>query len=62
MTCRWTKRLKGKAKFIYICSKAEAVPVRAIKAERRSGDTAPPVLNVGTVSGQPHARANLPPE
>ena len=49
VTCRWTKSLKGKVKFIYISSKAEAVPVRAIKAERRSGDTAQTYLNVGTV-------------
>lgn len=49
VTCHWTKRLKGKVKFIYICSKAEAVPVRAIKAEKKSGDTDPTVLNVGTV-------------
>jgi hypothetical protein len=37
VTCRWTKRLKGKGKLIYICGKVEAVPVRAIKAERRNG-------------------------
>jgi hypothetical protein len=43
------KRLKGKEKFIYIFSKAEAMPVRRIKAERRSGGTAPLVLNVGAV-------------